>query len=548
MINVNSRSRNSSSLDTTAPPAYKPSVTTTTTTSTSPAFALSSTAQDSLPDYCSGTEIKPLSPHVPATASSTSSPTVAVHLDQPARICDVDDIITGRIVFRPRRDCVLGTITATLAGKERTSKTHWVSQSTLQKSMRLAQHTVSPSAFPQGSIARKGFAYSFTFSMQVPLILQGSEHQCRCSRCFGGGSSSSSNDDKDGGHCENGQAAALIPPSLGSSPTEGQGYLEQPACVYYFISASVMTLCVSPDPSIPATIDSIYSCDCPPGLAIVPSYPNFPKTPSYAETTTTTTVAQANRAMTTKKVKASAEIRRGLLKSSAVGRVELALSDEPLILSADASDISYARFTLTFIPSARAACEVPPKLTNFVSKLVATTQYAVPSDDSSLDDASATSPTSTSTSNWDNRYYTETLPVAQLATHRPTWARHNHLGSASYYSCTLTLPLSLPYHRNTVPSFRSRYVQRSYRLKVSVGLGATSLAVWAPVCVTSSFVPKSYYSVPIVGSLCDCAMMMQQTGVSLQNTNATNGGTGCVHPQEQRQQSEALPVLVKATY
>lgn len=533
MINVNSRSRNLS-LDTTAPPAYKPST-------TSHASALS--PSEALPDYCSGTEIKPLSAHVPATASSTSTPTVAVHLDQPSRIYDVDDIITGRIVFTPRRDCVLGSINATLAGEERTSKTHWVSQSTLQKTMRLAQHTVSPSAFPQGSIARKGFAYSFTFSMQVPLILQGSESQCRCSRCGG-----ENNGDKDC-HNENGQAAALIPPSLGSSPTEGQGYLEQPVCIYYFINASVMTLSVSPDPSIPATADTVYSCDYPPVLSIVPSYPNFPKTPSYSEITTTpANQSDHNRSTTTKKVKTSAEIRRGLLKSNAVGHVELALSDEPLILSADASDVSYARFTLTFIPSASAACEVPPKLTNFVSKLVATTRYAVPSDDDTFEDASATSPTSTN-SNWDNSYYTETLPVSQLATHRPTWTRHNHLGSASYYSCTLTLPLSLPYHRNTVPSFRSRYVQRSYRLKVSVGLGATSLAVWAPVCVTSSFVPKSYYSVPIVGSLSDRAMMMQQSGLPLQSTNASNGGTGCVHHhhEHQRQQPAALP-LVKATY
>lgn len=420
----------------------------------------SSQLAEKLPEYSSGTEINSCNPHV--------TPTVAVLLDQPSKRFDVDDIVTGRIVFSPRYDCVLGSVSATLGGEERTAKTHWVSQSTLQKKMRLAQHSVSPSAFPQGSIARKGFTYSFTFSIQVPLT-HGGSGLCNCGSC--------GSNFKDSEPC-------LIPPTMGPTPEMGQVY--EPASIYYFVNASIVTLVVpQPDDSTAAgvTTDSVYTCESPPFLTIVPSYPNFPKVPTYAEAEVqraNTMHGNGNKTPSPKQNvnEVSIEIKRGLLKNTQVGIAELSLAQEPLIISADASDVSYAKCNLRFTPFCVSnLCEQPPKITHILSRLTALTTYALPSDE---DTESVT-----------ENSYSEPIPLCQLATNKPVWKSH---GSAEYTS-SINIPLTLlPFHSNSLPSFKSKYITRNYELKLTVGLGSANLTLSIPACITASFVAKHYYN------------------------------------------------------
>lgn len=453
-------------LETLAPPAYSPR------RSTAQQLNLSDNA---LPGYSSGTEVTPVSfytqpsistaPTLGAnsnnngTGNSNHQPIVSVRVDQPHRVHDIDDIITGRIYFTPKHDCVLGSVTATLAGSESTRKPHhWVSQRVLQRKMKLAQYTVSPAAFPTGSIARKGFTYSFTFSVQVPLTYGSG---CGCGTC--------GDNDKDNLPC-------LVPPSLGSAHQLLDGAVNSVVC--YFINATVTTLRVGEDQQ--AATDSVHACEQPPVVTIIPSYPNMPRTPSYTEALTTTKTGKPSHATT--------ELRRGLIKTLQVGRLDLApVANTPLlVLSRDASDVSFLRVQATFTPSCVSnLCERPPKISSVVAKLAALTQSADP--DSELAETDPCNHTVTTV---------EQHPLLQYApsSASPSWVAHG-----SHYTCTLKIPLALPVSSTTatVPSFQGRFVGRRYEVRVSLGLaGFQPVCLSVPATVTASFVGKAWYGVP----------------------------------------------------
>lgn len=431
-----------------APPAY-----------TSAASRTPAHAAEALPSYSSGAEVTP---------AAHTSPIVAVRLDNPHRVYDVDDILTGHVQFTPRHDCILGSVTATLAGSETSAKrANWVSQSVLQRKMRLGQHAIAPSTFPQGSIARRGFTYSFAFSIQVPLTHTGSA-SCTCGAC--------GDNSKD-------HAPRLLPPSVGAFPD--QAAVEETTGVYYFVNASVVTLLVPPEGARDHQVatDAIYTGEQAALVSIVPSYPNFPKTPAYAALPDREEAGRHPTPAKTCTASTTTEIKRGLLKSLAVGSLDLTLS-EPVVLSRDASDVTYVTAQLKFSPSCvNNLCERPPKIGSIVCKLAALTHSVDPEHSSAVTTAS------------------EYVPLAQHATAKPRWVSH---GSHTY-TCTLAIPLTLPVAGSaaTVPSFRSVYLAREYELRVSVGFAShlASLALSVPATVTASFVNRQYYNAPELAAL-----------------------------------------------
>lgn len=466
--------------------------------------------QDSLPSYSSGTEIKPF---------SSLASTVSIQLDHPqSRIYDIDNLISGRVIFVPNRDCVLGSVSATLAGEERTIKTKWggvSSQSLLDRKIKLGQHVVSPSTFPKNSICRKGYMYSFSFSIQVPLTHGGSKNKEPAQ-----------------------QQQELIPPSLGPSPDLLQGYFDCPTSIYYFVNASVMTLQVPEDRSAgqPVTIDNVYTCECPPFVTIIPSYPNFPKAPSYLEAINNYKAIQGepkhnHNGKTANAVVASEEVRRrGLLKNPLLGVVDLLSSEEPLVISLDASDVSFTKLRLRFTPSGLSnQGALPPKITYVMSKLKAITTYAVCRDKSNESEATDTmglEPSTTETV----RHHTDSIPITQHSVSKPTWVRHtNTVDGTYYYTSKILVPFTmLPFTttncttNNTLPSFKSKYISRHYELKFQLGVSPTSsssnssstsslplkmststnISITVPACVTASFLAKPHYrAAPILSIL-----------------------------------------------
>lgn len=420
---------------------------------------LDTAAAERLPEYSSGTSMAPTNL---LAAGSTSSCTVSVLLDHSRnRIYDIEDVVSGQIVFVPKRDCTLACVYATLSGEQLTTcRQRWglPSPDVCTRSMRLGQYVVPPTAFPEtaGGVLKKGWTYSFRFSIQVPLTtIERAEAE---NGVVGGGE----------------QKRAWIPPTLGVSPDMDQGD-GRPASIYYYVNASVSTVAVGEDE------ESVYAAEFPPFVTIMPSYPNYPQAPSYTDSTATLDGSSGEEQV---KLETCDLYRRKFLQKTRkhVGKVALTLT-QPLIISQDASDISTASVCLRFTPTDRQAR--PPAVSAIVVRLDAVTKYA--------------DPTSTNSSTH-SLSYAEPLSVDQLPIQKVTWKPHNgaFIGDVDI---PMQLPLPPAVDGNTVPCFTSELVSRSYELRVSISYepaGHSTTSFTVPACVTASFVPKPHYLSPLL--------------------------------------------------
>lgn len=259
------------------------------------------------------------------TSSSGGSPGIgAVHveLDQSsAHIYDIEDPVTGNIIFTPKRDTTVTHAYATLSGEECSSRTK--RQLNLGKFIVPIKEAGGNSS--GGLPVKRGRVYRFRFSIQIPMTVHTVDDD-------------DSEDDK-GAHIS---TELLIPPSLGPTPDLG---IETTHSVAYFVSACVQETHSASKPHL---------CDVPAFVTLCPSYP----AQLFSETA-------AKKVSDNKKIETTVAVARhsGLLKRAKPHGTVQVLVTEPVVIDLDksTSDVSgTVQLQLVYKVSSTASASSPP--------------------------------------------------------------------------------------------------------------------------------------------------------------------------------------------
>jgi hypothetical protein len=405
---------------------------------TSVAPPTSTTQQHSLPDY---------TPYYTSTTTRSSSSTgigaVHIELDQTnAHIYDIEDLITGNIIFTPKRDTIVTHAYATLSGEECSSRT--------KRQLNLGKFIVPiKEAGPGGENSgaglpvKRGRTYRFRFSIQIPMTVHSIDDDNN------NNNEDSSIEDNKGTHMS---TLLLIPPSLGPTPDLG---IETTHNVAYFVSACVQE-------ALPTS--KTHFCDLPRFVTLCPSYP------AQLSSGSDPTVEKINN---DKKIETTVAVARrsGLLKRTKPHGAVQVLVTEPVVVNLDksTSDVSgTVQLQLVYKVSNAAAASSsppPPQITQVRTALSAIT----------TDTHGVTT--------------TEALPLVEHPVLRPRWCTDTQ-------TAALAVPVSVPFHTNALPTFASALLTRRYEMRVAVTLkGATSAAavLHVPVLLVASAIPRHYF-------------------------------------------------------
>lgn len=129
------------------------------------------------PDYTSGAHIS----HNTGPAHVQSS-VVSVELDSPDTVCNIGDIITGKVVITPKSDLKVKSVIVVLQGDEIASRSQWTticsSRAYNRKSIKIDSFKLPASSFPDDAILRQDYTYSYPFSLQIQP--QRAKSSCKC--------------------------------------------------------------------------------------------------------------------------------------------------------------------------------------------------------------------------------------------------------------------------------------------------------------------------------------------------------------------------------
>jgi hypothetical protein len=377
------------------------------------------------------------------SAASTiySNPVLLIELSE-NRAYDLNDTVSGHVIFSPQHDCRLAAVHATLAGEERTStRKNWITQTLLQHQLRLAKQALD---FSSTKIYKRGEHYRFPFQICVPSEEITSNQQL------------------------------LLPPTVGPSPENAYQAAEYPISVFYFVNAAVRIA----DETSSNGKAKIYNCESPRIINIQPSYP----TQKLVETTLAKYVNNPLPSMSVEigGSKAGPKSLAGLLKktspasSSDFGVLTVAATQSCLVLSRNQSDVTYLRLSLQYKHNhgASSAIAHAPKLQEVHAQLSAITTYAKPSNGKNESKKLET--------------LVENIPLDQYSSQAPQWLAAP-AATTPNVNCELEVPLSLPFDKDVVSNFQSVHVARKYKLALELQfVGGTRVKIELPVCVTSS--------------------------------------------------------------
>lgn len=396
------------------------------------------TASQSLPDY---------SPYY-TSSHSTGLATLHIELDQSStRVYDIEDLVTGHIVFTPKRNSVVTHAYATLSGEECTS--HSKRRLNLGKFIVPIQDSrgMASGDGTAGILVKKGITYRFRFSIQIPMTVHSIDNE--------------SDDDKSASM----SALLLIPPSLGPTPDLG---IETTHSVSYFVSACVQ------EEAVPT--NRTHLCELPTFVTLCPSYPpelsansgsgNFSmKTGRFAKKVCgswdpqfmeTTTVAVARRTSLFK-------------RANPHGTVQIRVAAAPVYVDLDKS-------------TGDVAGTVPLQL--------AYTAHDAASPQSSPPEVAQVSVVLNAiTTDTHGITTSELLPLIEHPVLRPRWCPRTQ-------TTELAVPVSVPIHTNALPTFATALLTRRYEMQVTVHFkGATGAGVLdhLPVVLVASAVPRHYF-------------------------------------------------------
>lgn len=377
-----------------------------------------------------------------SAAAIKSAPILSIELLE-NRAYDLNDTISGHLVFQPRHDCRLTAVHVTLAGEERTVKRKsWITQALLQHQHRLAKQ---PLEFNNTKLYKRGERYRFQFQICVPITGVSSDQQL------------------------------LLPPTVGPSPDTTQQAAEYPVSVFYFVNAAIHIA----DEARNSGKYKVYNCESPRIVNIQPSY----TTQMLVDTTLAKFVRGPLPSVTVETGKSSAITKplSGLLKSSGAANpksslLTVAATQPCLVLSRNQSDVIYLRLNMHYKNKndGNSAAENAPKLQEVQAHLSAITTY--------------TTPSSKSTANIDatkRETHIEKVQLDQYSSVAPQWI--DVVAETSTANSELEIPLSLPFNKDVVCNFQSVYVARRYKLTLELQfVGGTRVDLDLPVCVTSS--------------------------------------------------------------
>lgn len=377
-------------------------------------------------------------------ASTKSAPILSIELLE-NRAYDLNDTISGHLVFQPRHDCRLTAVHVTLAGEERTVKRKsWITQTLLQHHHRLAKQ---PLDFNNTKLYKRGERYRFQFRICVPITGTSSDQPL------------------------------LLPPTVGPSPDTTQQAAEYPVSVFYFVNAAIHIA----DETKSSGKSKIFNCESPRIVNIQPSY----TTQMLVNTTLAKFVRGPLPSVTVETSKSSSAIIKplsGLLKSSGTANPEssmltVAATQPCLVLSRNQSDVIYLRLNMHYNNKngGNSVAENAPKLLEVQAHLSAITTYTTPSSSKSTTDIRATR----------RETHIEKVQLEQYSSVAPQW--RDGVAATSTANSELEIPLSLPFNKEVVCNFQSFYVARRYKLTLELQfVGGTRVDLDLPVCVTSS--------------------------------------------------------------
>ncbi|KAF5093917.1 hypothetical protein D0Z00_003788 [Geotrichum galactomycetum] len=363
---------------------------------------------------------------------------VLIELDQTnAHIYDIEDLVTGNIIFTPKRDTIVSHAYATLSGEESSSCTK--RQLNLGKFIVPIKEAAATSSV--GLPVKKGRTYRFRFSIQIPMTVHSIDHHDN-------NNEDSSIEDNKGAHMS---TLMLIPPSLGPTPDLG---IETTHGVSYFVSACVQEAAAA----VPTS--KSHFCNLPAFVILCPSYP------AQLSSGNDTTVEKIRD--NDKKIETTVAVARrsGLLKRQTPhGAVQVRVI-EPVVVNLDksAGDVSGA-VQLQLVYTASASSPPPPQITQ-----VNTTLSAITTDAHGITTA-------------------EPLPLVEHPVLRPHWCSNTH-------TAALAVPVSVPFHTNALPTFASALLTRRYEMRVAVtikGSTAAAAVLHVPVLLVASAIPRHYF-------------------------------------------------------
>lgn len=129
-------------------------------------------ALDKLPAYSAGVTVAP-----PTSSVAIKSPPpglLAVDLDRPAQtsrggqpVYDIGDLVTGKLMYVPKRSGKLVGAHVALAGE--------LVVGGKKQQLKVASYTIQPDALPSRTL-KKGWVYSFRFSILVPAVYEDLAH------------------------------------------------------------------------------------------------------------------------------------------------------------------------------------------------------------------------------------------------------------------------------------------------------------------------------------------------------------------------------------
>lgn len=377
-----------------------------------------------------------------AASSQYSNPVLSIELND-NRAYDLNDTISGHVIFSPQRDSRLASLHATLAGEERTStRKSWITQTLLQHQLRLAKQ---PLGFSTTKIYKRGEHYRFPFQIRVPSeeIASNQQH--------------------------------LLPPTVGPSPENAYQTAEYPVSVFYFVNAAVHIV----DETNSNNKPKVHNCESPRIVNIQPSYPT-------QKLVNTTLAKYVNNPLPSMSVeigssKAGPKSLASLLKiatptgSPDSGVLTVAATQSCLVLSRNQSDVTYLRLNLQYKHNNNnsLAAAHAPKLEEVHAQLSAITTYAKPSSNGKNESSK-------------QETLVETIQLDQYSSQAPQWQAAS-TATTPHAECELEVPLSLPFDKNVVSNFQSVYIARKYKLALELQfVGGTRMKMELPVCVTSS--------------------------------------------------------------
>jgi hypothetical protein len=440
------------------------------------------TCDDSL--YCSVLQIS-LTPSVSGPVRET--------------VFDTSDLITGKVLVTPKRDMAFEHLIVDLLGQEITVRKNSFSESQYKRLFTLAKYDIPRQTLPDDNLLRKGFKYSFTFSLVLPETV--AHDSCPCS---------------DQNHDE-------LPPSFGTAldafdPTFGRQEFvpDGSARVIYRIRARLFKTDTSSG-------CSVWAQTCKYITVRPSSYPLLDLSKLYDSDGVSLRQESYN---------ISKRLSHGLVRKSDMGTIRLQTENQLNFLLANPATTTL-KLKVNYSPSEKRF--IPPEISGI--------SYCINALTFSCTETIKHPPSLRTVQKHRNIHMVvEQLIHQKLTIAKPIWELQPTPEGASEVT-TLVVPVSFPVlHEKVIATYFSCLTSRQYEMVVTVhlrGLGSITLSV--PILV-SNFRPRQ---VSVSSSTCDeetLSMRLEDSSSSSvtepspsyeQSLGPTMSGSTVATPQDQ---------------